>query len=219
MQIYQYGDKEINYLKSRDKALGEMIDRIGLIEREIIPDLFTALVYSIVGQQISMKACNTVWTRMTENMDKVTPEAIVEFEIEEIQSFGMTMKKASYIKGVAESVINGELNINELYSLSDEEVCRELVKLKGIGTWTAEMLMIFSMGRHNIVSFDDLAIQRGMRLLYRHRRIDKQLFLKYKRRYSPYGTVASLYLWEIACRDLGLKDPSNIKRAEKKKRV
>jgi len=80
----------------------------------------------------------------------------------------------------------------------DEEVCRELSALDGIGVWTAEMLMTFSMQRPDIISFGDLAIHRGLRMLYHHRKITRDLFDKYKRRYSPYATVASLYLWAIA---------------------
>ena len=82
--------------------------------------------------------------------------------------------------------------------MPDELVIQELSALKGIGVWTAEMIMTFCMQRPNIVSFGDLAILRGMRMLYRHKEIDRAKFEKYRKRYSPYGTVASLYLWAIA---------------------
>ena len=82
--------------------------------------------------------------------------------------------------------------------MSDAEVCRELTKLKGVGPWTAEMMLIFSLQRPDVVSYGDLAIQRGMRMLYRHRQLTPELFERYRRRYSPYGTVASLYLWATA---------------------
>ena len=90
------------------------------------------------------------------------------------------------------------MDLEALHTMSDEEVCRELSSLKGVGVWTAEMLMTFSMQRPDVFSFGDLAIHRGLRMLYHHRKIDKKLFEKYRRRYSPYGTVASLYLWAIA---------------------
>ena len=82
--------------------------------------------------------------------------------------------------------------------MPDEGVIRQLTSLNGVGVWTAEMIMIFCMQRPDIVSYGDLAIHRGMRMLYHHRNINKKLFAKYARRYSPYGTVASLYLWAIA---------------------
>jgi DNA-3-methyladenine glycosylase II len=82
--------------------------------------------------------------------------------------------------------------------MSDDELCARLIQLKGIGIWTAEMLMIFSLQRPNILSWNDLAILRGLCRLYHHRKITPKLFAKYKKRYSPYASVASLYLWAIA---------------------
>ena len=90
------------------------------------------------------------------------------------------------------------MNLEQFWSLSDEDVIRELTKLKGVGVWTAEMILTFCMQRPNVVSFGDLAIHRGMRMLYRHRQIDRTKFEHYQKRYAPYGTVASLYLWAIA---------------------
>ena len=197
-KIFIYGDEEIEYLRKVDPALGEIIDKIGPIERRVTPDLFTALVNSIVGQQISSKAMDTVWRRFEERFPQITPEALDRASIDEIQRCGMSMRKAGYIKGIAAKVVSKELDIEELYTLSDDEVIKKLTELHGVGIWTAEMIMIFCMQRPNIMSWGDLAIQRGLRMLYRHRKIDKKLFQKYKRRYTPYASVASLYLWEIA---------------------
>ena len=82
--------------------------------------------------------------------------------------------------------------------MDDDEVCRHLSQLSGIGTWSAEMIMLFSMQRPNILSFGDLAIQRGLRMIYHHRKIDRKLFEKYRKRFSPYCSIASLYLWAVA---------------------
>lgn len=198
MEIFQYGQKEIEYLKKKDKRLAEAIDRIGMLERPVIPDLFSALVNSIVAQQISMKAADTVWGRLLERVGEITPENIAAHSAEEIQKCGITMKKAIYIKNIADTVIRGDLDIAALSELPDDEVARRLSALNGVGVWTAEMMMIFSMCRPDIVSWSDLAIRRGMMLLYHHRKLDKAKFERYKKRYSPYGTVASLYLWEIS---------------------
>ena len=198
MEIFQYGQREIEYLKKKDKKLAEAIDRIGLIKREVIPDLFAALVNSIVGQQISTKAADTVWARMQERFSEITPDNIALKTTEEVQQCGMTMKKAIYIKNIADAVLSGEFKITELYELTDDEVCKRLSALNGIGVWTAQMLMTFCLQRPNIVSWDDLAIRRGMMMLYHHRKLDKAKFEKYRKRYSPYGTVAALYLWEVS---------------------
>jgi DNA-3-methyladenine glycosylase II len=198
MAIFQYGQTEIDYLKKKDKKLAKAIDRIGFIEREIIPDLFAALINSVVGQQISMKAVDTIWRRMKERFGEITPENIAVRTAEEVQQCGITMKKAVYIKNIADAVLSGEFNIAELSELPDDEVCKRLSSLDGIGVWTAQMLMTFSLQRPNVVSWGDLAIRRGMMMLYHHRKLDKVKYEKYKRRYSPYGTIASFYLWEIS---------------------
>ena len=195
---FQYGEKEIEYLKSKDKILGAAIDKIGHIKREVTPDMFIALINSIVGQQISTKAHVTIWGRIYERFAPITPERILAISDEELQSCGVSFRKVSYIKGIANEVVNGSLDLEKLKTQSDEEVCKRLIQIKGIGVWTAEMLMTFSLQRPNIMSIDDLAIIRGLRVLYHHRKITPVLFNKYKRRYSPYATVASLYLWAIA---------------------
>lgn len=198
MEIFQYGTKEMEYLQQKDEKLGNVIRELGHLERTVIPDLFQALVNSIVGQQISMKAQATVWHRLCEQAGPVTPEHMAAISVEELQRAGISYRKVEYIKGAAQKICDGELDLNGLYAKSDEEVCRELSSLPGIGVWTAEMLMIFSMQRPDVLSFGDLAIIRGMRMVYHHRKIERKLFDKYKRRYSPYGTVAGLYLWAVA---------------------
>ena len=207
MAIFLYGNVEIEHLKKRDKTLGTAIDAIGAIQREVNTDLFSALVYTIVGQQISSKAQATICDRMENILGEITPQNILACTEAELQSCGISFRKASYIRGAAERVADGRLDIDAICLKSDEEVCKELSALDGIGTWTAEMLMLFSLQRPDILSFGDLAILRGMRMLYRHRKITRELFEKYRRRYSPYGSVASLYLWAIAGGAIeGMKD-------------
>lgn len=198
MQYFLYTDAETDYLKKKDKRLAAAIERIGPIQRSVNPDLFTALISSIVSQQISSKAGETVWNRMCSAITPLTPQALSAASEETIQSFGMSFRKARYIQCAARAVCNGDIDLDSLQQKTDDEVCGILSSLPGIGTWTAEMLMLFSMNRKNIFSYNDLAIHRGLRILYGHKKIDKALFEKYRRRYSPYGSIASLYLWHIA---------------------
>lgn len=197
MEIFIYGDTETDYLKKRDKVLGAAIDKIGPIRREVMPDFFQALVKGIVGQQISAKAQATIWSRMNSRFANITPQEIIACPENELQSFGITFKKAAYIHNAARMIADGTLDIDALRSKTDAEISAILTQIPGIGVWTAEMLMLFSMQRPDILSFGDLAILRGMRILYHHREIPRQLFEKYRRRYSPYGSTASLYLWAI----------------------
>lgn len=212
-----YGEKEISYLTDRDPALAKVIAKVGHVNREIIPDTFMALVNSIIGQQISTKALITVWERIQDMFAPLTPENITSIPAETLQTCGISMRKAVYIKDAAKSVVDGSLDLVKLHSMGDDEVCQRLSAIKGIGIWTAEMLMTFSMQRMDILSWGDLGIQRGLRMLYRHRKITPALFLKYKKRYSPYATIASVYLWELArgaCE--GYSDPAPKTDAQKK---
>lgn len=200
MPAFRYGTTEIEHLKKRDRRLGVAIDQIGMIERAITPDLFTALVASVAGQQISAKAAETVWNRMVERFGIITPVTLSAATAEEIRQCGVSLRKAGYIKGIATAVVDGNLGLGGLHELSDEDVISRLTALQGVGIWTAEMLLIFAMERPDVVSWGDLAIRRGMMRLYGKESIDREAFERYRKRYSPHGSVASLYLWEIAHR-------------------
>ena len=195
---FAYGENEISYLKSKDEKLAEVIEKIGMIERETDTDLFSSVTHHIIGQQISTKAQATIWQRMRQGLGEVNAETILATDISKLQSYGMTFRKAEYITDFAEKVHNGTRNLDAVWQTSDEEAIRELSGLKGIGVWTAEMILLFCMQRPDIFSYDDLAIQRGLRMVYHHRKIDRKLFEKYRRRFSPYCSVASLYLWAVS---------------------
>lgn len=198
MAIFEYDQSSIDYLQEKDKKLGAAIERIGRVERQVIPDLFTALVHSIVGQQISKQAAATVWNRVQEYFGEITPARVAIASSEEIQQLGMSLRKATYIKGVAEAALEGSLDLDRLNSLPDGEIIERLSSLHGVGVWTAEMMLIFSMQRPDVVSWGDHAIRKGMMNLYGLTELTREQFDKHRKRYSPYGTVASLYLWEIA---------------------
>lgn len=195
---FEYGEDEISYLRSKDKRLAEVIDRIGFIKRETDNDLFSSVVHHIIGQQISTKAQATIWQRMQETLGEVNAKTILAAGIPKLQALGMTFRKAEYITDFAGKVHSGVFNLDAVAKMSDEEAIRELSSLKGIGVWTAEMILLFCMQRPDIFSYDDLAIQRGLRMVYHHRSVDRKRFERYRRRFSPYCSVASLYLWAVA---------------------
>ena len=198
MRTFQYGDAQLEHLRRRDPVLGAAIDRIGPIEREVLPDLFAALVQSIVGQQVSSRAAASVWARLQASLGAVTPQSVAGASVEELRRCGLSARKAEYARGAAVTVLRGELDLAGLHDLSDDEVIRQLSSLRGVGAWTAEMLLIFSMERPDVVSWSDLAIRRGMRILYGLESLDRAQFERYRARYSPHGSVASLYLWAVS---------------------
>lgn len=195
---FEYGEKEISYLKSKDAKLAEVIDTLGFVEREIDTDLFSAVVHHIIGQQISTKAQATIWQRMQDALGQVNAETILSAGVSDLQALGISFRKAEYITDFARKVHTGEFDIKAVNQMSDADAISALSSLKGIGVWTAEMILLFCMQRPDIFSYDDLAIQRGLRMVYHHRRIDRKLFEKYRRRFSPYCSVASLYLWAVS---------------------
>lgn len=195
---FEYGETEISYLRKKDKKFAEVIDQIGFIKRETDADLFSSVIHHIIGQQISTKAQTTIWQRMSDDLGSVNAETILSADIPKLQSFGITFRKAEYITDFAKKVHSGEFNLQAISEMSDQEAIKELSSLKGIGVWTAEMILLFCLQRPDIFSYDDLAIQRGLRMVYHHRKIDRKLFEKYRRRFSPYCSVASLYLWAVA---------------------
>ena len=198
MNYFHYTDKEIEYLSKKDEELGEAIERIGMIKREVNPDIFCCLVKMMVGQLVSNKVHKVLWGRFLDKLGEVTPTTISNCSTLEIEMFGLSKKKAINIKRIADEVLSGSLDLDKITLLSDELAIKELVKLEGVGVWTAEMLLLFSLQRPNIFSFKDLALHRGLRELYGHAEITPQIFERYRKRFTPYCSVASLYLWEIA---------------------
>ena len=208
-QYFAYGTTETDYLSGKDKRLASVIERVGPIRREVRPDLFDALMHAIVGQQIATKAQQTVWNRLVQALGEVTPASVDRMEADALQRLGLSFRKVGYMKGAARKALLGELDIEALRHMDDTRVSAALCQLEGVGVWTAEMLMLFSLQRPDVFSFGDLAIHRGLRMVYRHKVVNRERFEMYRRRFSPYGPVASLYLWAVAGGALPeLSDPS-----------
>lgn len=203
VRYFEYTDEAVEYLKAKDAKLAQAIEAVGHVYREMEEgDLFASVVHHIVGQQISTAAQRTVWARMQNALGDITPETVLATPTDELQACGITFKKAEYIKGFASKVASGEFNLAAVEAMSDAEAIAALSSLPGIGEWTAEMLLLFCLGRPDVLSYGDLAIHRGMRMVYHHRKVTRAMFEKYRRRYSPYGSVASLYLWAVSHMDV-----------------
>lgn len=198
MKYFSYSTVETDYLSAQDPALGAVIARIGHIDREVIPNLFTALINSIAGQQISGKALATVWARLCDRLGEITPNSVLAAGEDGLRACGLSGRKAGYMLAAARAVQDGTLNIHSLVDKTDAEVIQTLVALPGVGRWTAEMLLIFSLQRPDVLAFDDLGIRKGLCRLYGWDEVTREQFEDCRARFSPYGTVASLYLWALA---------------------
>ncbi len=221
VRYVEYGDDAVAYLSARDPRMADAIARIGHVWRMRDDDLFQAVVHSIVGQQISTRAQATVWARMRDGLGTVDAAHVAAASVEELQAFGMTYGKAGYIRDFALRVQDGSFDIAAVERMGDDEAIETLASLRGVGRWTAEMILTFCLNRPDVFAYDDLAIQRGLRMLYHHRKITRKLFERYRRWFSPYCSVASLYLWEVAggalpeLRDLAHKTRPARKAGEK----
>lgn len=196
---FTYGEAELSYLRQKDKRLCAVIDRVGRIDRTVDPDLFSSVVHHIIGQQISTKAQETIWQRMQDAFGGVNAETVFSAGVPKLQSMGMTFRKAEYITDFAEKVYTGVFDPDAVCHMSDADAIRVLSSLRGVGVWTAEMILLFCLQRPDIFSYDDLAIQRGLRMIYHHRRIDRTRFEKYRRRFSPYAAwpVCTCGRWQV----------------------
>ena len=187
------------YLCQADPVLGAHIQRIGELYRPMKDNLFTALCSSIISQLISKKSAATVYNRLTEKCGgAITPQALAELTPEEIQKCGMSMRKADNLRRIAHSVLGGETDLEHLHTLSDPEIVRVLSALPGVGEWTAQMLMIFAMGRPDVISYKDLGIRRGMMAAYGLESLSKKQFDAIVKAYHPYSSAASIYLWHLS---------------------
>ena len=198
VKSFHYTDEELCILKKKDKNFAIEVDRIGRIERAVIPDIFQALVNAVIGQVISTKVAKTIWEKIENSLGEITPEVFKSLSIEDIKAYGLTQKKAETIKIIADMVLNKELILQDFHNLSDDDVIKELTKIKGIGIWTAEMILINSMERKDIMSFGDIAIKKGLCKVHNLESINKKEFEEYKKLYSPLGSIASIYFWKIS---------------------
>ena len=209
MAYFLYGEKEIAYLKSKDIKLAKIIELVGHIERTVDNDLFSSVIHHIIGQQISTKAQQTIWAKLTTELGAITPNTLLVCGRERLQAFGTTWKKADYMLDFAQKVQSGQFDIEALGAMTDEEAIAALSSLRGIGIWTAEMILLFCLQRPDIFSYSDLAVQRGIRMVYRHRELSRARFERYRKRFSPYCSTASLYFWAVAGGAIpGLTDPA-----------
>ncbi|HEU4801761.1 MAG TPA: DNA-3-methyladenine glycosylase [Solirubrobacterales bacterium] len=162
-------------------------------------DRFVALCRIIVGQQVSTAAARTIWGRVEEAFDgPPTPEQLIEPDAEErLRACGLSGRKASYAIGIAEAIVAEELLLDSFDSMSDEEVIEAVVALRGLGRWSAEMFLMFDLGRPDVFSGGDLGLRRGIQIAYELDEMPSpEEAVAIAERWSPHRTLASLYLWE-----------------------
>lgn len=162
-------------------------------------DPFRDLAEAILNQQLSNKAAATIFQRFLQLFpeQKITPDILLTLSDDTLRASGISRQKIGYLRSLASTVSSGDLDLNNFNHLSDEEVITALTKVKGIGRWTAEMFLMFSLGRPDVFSLGDLGLCTAVSRLYGVEREDKAAINRIAANWSPYRSFASLYLWRI----------------------
>lgn len=195
--VFVTSEEAMAHLARLGANWARLVNATGPLERAIIPDLFEGLVRCFTSQQISVKAADAIMGRLRQNCGPLTPEHLLTLDLEHLRAQGLSANKAQWIHRAAKRFAEGEFESGLLLRLDDEEVVEKLVTLDGVGRWTAEMITLFTLGRDDVLSLGDLGIRRGFERLYGHP-LSKAELERAKRRASPFGSAASLYLWHLA---------------------
>jgi len=183
---------------SRDPVMKKLIGEHGKLTLTKSRDYFTNLVRSIIGQQLSGKAAATIWERTVAlTGDDVSADKILSVSDEALRKAGISSNKIKYIKVLAQAVLDKSLNLASLPKYDDEEIIKRLTAIKGIGRWTAEMFLIFSLAREDVFSFGDGGLNNAVNKLYGNGGVlNKDEIRNIAENWKPYRSIASLYLWQ-----------------------
>jgi DNA-3-methyladenine glycosylase II len=197
--------KATAHLRQADPVLRAIIERVGPCRMEFSPPAFESLAETIVYQQLNGKAAVTIFDRFAALAgDPLTPKGILKLTDAQMRSAGLSKQKSSYLKDLAAKTEAGLLDFTRLPELPDEEVIAHLTQVKGIGVWTAQMFLMFTLRRENVLPTGDYGVQAAMKKHYRKRKMPKpEVMAKIAKCWEPYRSVACWYLW----RSLDIKTP------------
>lgn len=195
----------ITALTGADSKLASLIELVGDLTLTPSYKPFESLVMSIISQQLSAKAAATIKARVKLILPTVTPELVLAVEEEAVRQCGVSYPKIRYIRDLSAKVLNGEVTLDNLQDLDDSELLKQLTSVKGIGAWTAEMFLIFTLGRPDVMSIGDAGLQRAAKWLHSlPDRKDGNYLGVIAPNWAPYRSFASLYLWSAI--DMGYVD-------------
>lgn len=200
---YDINNEKVKALLLTDKNLSQLIKQIHYSELIIEPDGFKCIIKYVIGQQISDKARETIWNKFLLKFNPVEPSKILSIDDNEIKLIGLSERKVFTIKQIALEIVNGNINFNNFKFCSNEQIINDLIKIKGIGRWTAEMYLIFSLGRENVLSKTDGTIKRTIKWMYNLSELPNDKEIKnYFKKWEGYETIVSTFLWKSIELDL-----------------
>jgi len=191
-------EQAVRHLRRADPVLKAVIRQVGPCQMRLRRDRFVTLVRSIVGQQVYGHAARSIFARLNEAVApaRLSAESLSGLSIESLRSVGLSRQKAAYLHDLSAKTLSGEVRLNRLGRLPDEGVIAELTQVKGIGRWTAEMLLIFSLGRLDVLPCDDLGVRGALRNLYKLDELpNRKTCETLAQPWRPYASIASWYCW------------------------
>ena len=188
----------VSHLKKADPVLAALIDRIGPCRMEYGPPQFHSLAESIVYQQLNGKAAATIFERLAARAGQpLTPQGVLRLSEGEMRSVGLSQQKSSYLRNMADLTLKGRLDFSKLHDFSDEEVIEHLTQVKGVGVWTAQMFLMFTLRRPNVLPTGDFGVRAAIKKHYRKRQMPTPAQMeKIAKSWEPYRTTACWYLWK-----------------------
>ena len=191
-----YWKQATREIAARDAVLKKLIAKFKGLALGSRGDAFATLARAIVGQQISVKAAQSVWNRLTAELVAMTPAAIARADTAQLRGCGLSGQKVIYLQDLAVRFRSGALDVATWSQLDDEALIDELTQVKGIGRWTAEMFLIFYMARPDVLPLDDIGLQRAIRLNYNHGKpLSRPKMRNIGNGWAPWRSVATWYLW------------------------
>lgn len=191
-----YWRQAVRELSRRDAVLAQLVKRypgVALVSRGAP---FSTLVRSIVGQQISVKAADSVWARVSAAMPDLTPDAVLALSVEDLRACGLSARKVEYIVDLAGHFVAGRIRVDAWPARDDAEIIAELTGVRGIGEWTAQMFLIFNLLRPDVLPLDDIGLQKAAATLYfAGQRPSRRQLAELSERWRPWRSVATWYLW------------------------
>ena len=186
-------DRAVSDLSKNDKIIAKIIADYPKERMEMKNDTLHTLVRSVVGQQISVRAADAIWNRLDEACNNsITENNLLKLSIEDMRKTGLSNTKSNYIM----NIVNANLSELDWEDMNDEEVSNELCKIKGIGPWTADMFLIFRLGRTNILPLGDIGLVNAINLHYNNKeKLSKEELMKFKEKWSPWCSIATWYMW------------------------
>jgi DNA-3-methyladenine glycosylase II len=186
------------HFRAADPVIAQLIKQVGPFELKVERNRFGMLVRSIISQQISTGAARSIRLRLEQLVapQAISPASIAPLQLEQLRSVGLSGRKAEFVLDLARRANDGSLRLEKMGRLSDEEVIEQLIQVRGIGRWTAQMFLIFSLGRLDVFPFDDFGVRSAIRHLYGFDELPSASAGKeIGERWKPYATVASWYCW------------------------